>query len=154
MFLLQFAEFNLKAPPYSKTLITWEFPFSSAPTLFRSFYSQDRKNSSHVIVALEKCKILIFLSNFFLLLRPLLLKAQFNSVSADILKNHGMHPVPLGQWSKLPGFSISLVKSFFPPPIICKENDSVKSLPCSGLLLPLYELMKFGVLAKWTLKWP
>ena len=63
--------------------------------------------------------------NFFvkkiLLLRPLLLKAQFNLVSADILKNHGVHPVPLGKWSKLPGFSISLSKLIFPPPFICKE---------------------------------
>ena len=31
-------------------------PYSRAPTLFRSIYSQDRKNSSCVNVALEKCK--------------------------------------------------------------------------------------------------
>ena len=58
---------------------------------------------------------------FFLLLRLLLLKAQFNFVSADILKNHGVHPVPLGKGSKLPGFSICLSKSIFPPPLICKR---------------------------------
>ena len=60
MFFLQFAEFNLKAPPYSKMLITWEFPYSHVPTLFRSIYSQDWKNSSCVNVALENLKILTF----------------------------------------------------------------------------------------------
>ena len=30
--------------------------------------------------------------------RPLLLKAQFDLVPADILKNHGVHPVLLGKW--------------------------------------------------------
>ena len=50
---------------------------------------------------------LIFLK---LLLGALLLKAQFNLVPADILKNHGVHPVPLGKGSELPGFSISLSK--------------------------------------------
>ena len=29
-----------------------------------------------------------------------------------------------------------------------QRNGSIKSLPCSGLLLPLYELMKFGTLQK------
>ena len=33
-----------------------------------------------------------------------------------------------------------------------QRNGSIKSLPCSGLLLPLYELMKLGVLAKLTFK--
>ena len=46
----------------------------------------------------------IFLFNFVLLLRPLLLKAQFNLVPADVLKNHGVHPVLLGRWAELPGF--------------------------------------------------
>ena len=54
---LQFADFNLKEPSHSKTLVTQELPFSRAPMLFRSIYSQDRKNSSRVNVALEKCKI-------------------------------------------------------------------------------------------------
>ena len=35
----------------------------------------------------------------------LLLKAPFNLVPADILKNHCVHPVPSGKWSELPGFS-------------------------------------------------
>ena len=35
-----------------------------------------------------------------------------------------------------------------------QRNGSIKSLPGSGLLLPLYELMKLGVLTKWTLKCP
>ena len=61
LFFLQFAKFNLKAPPYSKTLITRELPYSRAPTLFRNIYSQDLKYSSRANVALEKCKILTFL---------------------------------------------------------------------------------------------
>ena len=40
MFFLQFTEFNLKEPPYSKTLITQDLPYSRAPTLFSSNYSQ------------------------------------------------------------------------------------------------------------------
>ena len=52
-----------------------------------------------------------FLLNFFLLsLGALLLKAQFNLVPADILTNHGVHPVPLEKELELPGFSISLSK--------------------------------------------
>ena len=58
LIFLQFAEFNQKAPPYSKTLITWELPYSRAPTLLRSIYSQDHENSSCVNVALEKWKFL------------------------------------------------------------------------------------------------
>ena len=34
-----------------------------------------------------------------------------------------------------------------------QRKYSIKSLPGSGLLLPFYELMKLGVLAKLTLKW-
>ena len=54
----------------------------------------------------------ILLLYFFLLLflGALLLKAHFNLVLADIMKNHGVHPVPLGNGSELPGFSISLSK--------------------------------------------
>ena len=51
-----------------------------------------------------------FLNLFLLLFGELLLKAQFNLVPADILKNHGVHPVPLGKGSELPDFSISLSK--------------------------------------------
>ena len=46
-----------------------------------------------------------FLKLFFLLLRLLLLKA-------DILKNHGVHPVLLGKWAKLPGFFHISVQRF------------------------------------------
>ena len=63
LFFFQFAEFNLKAPSYSKTLHYSELPYSRAPTLFRSNWSWDRKNSSCVNVALEECKILTFLFN-------------------------------------------------------------------------------------------
>ncbi len=117
LFFLQLAEFNLKVPLYSKTLHYSQISISRAPSPFRSIYNQDRGNSSCVNVALEKCKISIFLFFvFFLLLRQLLLKAQFNLVPADILKNHGVHPVLLGKWAELPGFSISLSKLTFPPP--------------------------------------
>ena len=135
-------------------LITWELPYSRASTLFRSNYSQDCKNSSHVNVALEKCKILIFFYFYFLLLRPLLLKTQFSLVLADILTNHGMYPVPLGKWSKLLGFFHISVQINFSTTINMQRNGSIKSLSCSGLLLQLYDFMKLGVLAKWTLKWP
>ena len=112
MFFLQFGELNLKAQSYSKTLITQKLPHSCAPTLFRSIYSQDQENSFCLNVALKKCKILTFLL-FFLLLSPLLLNAQYNLVSADILKNHGVHPVPLGKWSKLSGFPYIFPNNFF-----------------------------------------
>ena len=35
-----------------------------------------------------------------------------------------------------------------------QTNGSIKSLPCRGILLSVYELMKLRVLTKWTLKWP
>ena len=65
LFFLQLAEFNLKAPLYSKTLHYSRISISRAPSPFRSIYNQDRGNSSCVNVALEKCKISIFLFNFF-----------------------------------------------------------------------------------------
>ena len=77
-------------------------------------------------------------------MRPLLLKVQFNLVPADTLKNHGVHPVPLGKRSKLPGFSTSFFKWIFPSPLTCKERVLLKSLPCSGILLSFYELLKGG----------
>ena len=91
LFFLQFAEFNLKAPPYSKTLHYSRISVSRAPLPFRSFYNQDCKKSSCGNVALKNSKVKFF----FFLLRQLLLKAQFNLVPADILKNHGVHPVLL-----------------------------------------------------------
>ena len=60
LFFLQFAQFNLKAPLYSKTLHHTQISISRAPPPFRSIYNQDRGNSSCLNVALEKCKILIF----------------------------------------------------------------------------------------------
>ena len=74
-FFLQFTEFKLKAPPYSKTLYYSRIFTSRAPPPFRSIYNQDRGNSSHGKVALEKCKISIFFLLFFLL-----------SIEAAILK--------------------------------------------------------------------
>ena len=35
-----------------------------------------------------------------------------------------------------------------------RQKGFIKSLPCRGLVLPFYELMKLGVLAKWKLKLP
>ena len=115
LFFLKFSQFNLKAPLYSKTLHHSRISISRAPPQFRSSYNQDRGNFSRVNVALKKCRI-FFLFIFFLLLRRLLLNAQFNLVPADILKNHGVHPVLLGKWAELPGVSISLSKLTFPPP--------------------------------------
>ena len=47
-----------------------------------------------------------------LLLGLLWLKAQFHLVLANILKNHGVHPVLLGKWADLPGLLISPNKCF------------------------------------------
>ena len=57
LFFLQLAEFNLKAPLYSKTLHYSRISISRAPSSFRSIYNWDRGNSSCVNVALEKYKI-------------------------------------------------------------------------------------------------
>ena len=38
--------------------------------------------------------------------------------------------------------------------IIMQRKGSVKSLPCNGVLLPFYELMKLRVFEKQTFKWP
>ena len=65
MFSLQLAEFNLKAPPYSKTLHYPRTSISRALPPFRTIYNQDRKNSPCVNEALEKWKIPIFVLNFF-----------------------------------------------------------------------------------------
>ena len=111
LFFLQLAEFNLKAPPYLKTLHYLRISISCAPLPFRSIYNQDRGNSSCVNVALAK-KSILFIYFFCLLLRPLLLKAQFNLVPVYILKNHGVHPVLLRKWAELPGFFISPKKRF------------------------------------------
>ena len=113
LFYLQFAEFNLKAPPYSKTLHYSRISISSAPPPFRSIYNQYRKNTSWGNVALEKCQISFFCN---LLLRSLLLKAQFNLVPADIPQNHAVHPVRLGKWAERSVFFIYRSKLMFPPP--------------------------------------
>ena len=113
-----------------KSCITRDLPSFCAPPLFRSIYSGDRNN---------------YFFSFFILLGQLLLKAQFNLVSADILKNHGMIRA---SW-----FSHISVQINFRPLWICKERGPIKRLPWSGLLLPFYELMKLWVLSKSTLKW-
>ena len=59
LFFLQLAEFNLKAPLYSKTLHYLRIYISCALLPFRRFYNQDREDSSCVNVALKKCKISI-----------------------------------------------------------------------------------------------
>ena len=85
-----------------------------------------------------------FFVEFFFLLGLLLLKA-------GILKNHGMHPVLLGKWAELPGFSIS-VQINVSSTINMQKKGSIKSSPCRGLLLSFYDILKLGVLAKWSLK--
>ena len=80
------------------------------------------------------------------LLRLLQIKVQFTFVSADILKNRWCASCPLRKVIKVPGFIY--VQINFSSTNNIQRNGSIKSLPCSGLLLPLYELMKLGVLAK------
>ena len=54
----------------------------------------------------------------------LLLKAQFNLVPEDILKNHGVHPVPLGKGSELTGLFIKGVHKKTKPPKSSKCSKS------------------------------
>ena len=145
MFFLRFAEFNLKSLHTGKRCITQEFPCSCAPPPFRSIYSQDWGNFFFVNVALKNAFFSSFFSLFLLLLSELLSKAQFNLVPADILKNHGVHPVPLGKKSERPCFFLQINVS---STINMQSKGSIKSLPFTGHLLPFYELMKLGVLAK------
>ena len=56
LFFLQLAEFNLKAPLYSKTLHYSIIYISCAPSSFSSTYNQDQGNTCCVNVELEKCK--------------------------------------------------------------------------------------------------
>ena len=65
LFFLQFAEFNLKAPPYSKMLHYSRISISRALPPFRSIYSPDRGNSSRGNVANWKCEHEYFLFYFF-----------------------------------------------------------------------------------------
>ena len=53
LLFLQFAKFNLKAPPYSKTLHYSRISIYRAPPPLRSIYNGDRGNSSRGNVALE-----------------------------------------------------------------------------------------------------
>ena len=78
----EFAEFNLKVPCNVKDCIA-KFPRFTA--LCRHFGA--------VIVEIVE-----------ILLRELLLKAQFNLVPANMMNNHDLHPVPSGKCSDLPGF--------------------------------------------------
>ena len=122
-----------------KRCIAWKLPF-------RSSYGRDCGNSLCVNVAVEKCKILIFWINF-LLLGKLLLKAHFNLVPPANLQNHGVTSYPLRK----------VIRSFhknFSSTINMQRKSSIKSLPWRGLMLPFYESMKLGVLAKLTLKCP
>ena len=82
-----------------------------------------------------------------LLLGRLLLKAQFNLVAANILNNHGVHPVLLESEQSFLVFHIS-VQLNVPSTIDMQTKGYIESLPCRGLLLSFYELMKLGVLAK------
>ena len=59
LFFLQFVEYNLKAPPYSKTLHYSRISVSRPSPQFRIIYNWDCGYSSCGNVALEKCKISI-----------------------------------------------------------------------------------------------
>ena len=53
LFFLKFAEFNLKAPPFSKTLQYSRISISRAPPPFRSIFNRDCRNSSRGNVDLK-----------------------------------------------------------------------------------------------------
>ena len=74
LFFLQFAEFNLKPPPYSKTLQYSRISISHALPPFRSIYNQDCGNSSRGNVALKMQNF-----NFYYLF--------FFTIEAAIIKN-------------------------------------------------------------------
>ena len=94
--------------------------------------------------------IFYFFSLFFiLLLGQLLLKVQINLVPADILKSHGVHPVPLGNRSELPVFFLHIsVQITFSSNINMQIKGFIKILPWSGLLLPFYEFMNIEMALK------
>ena len=60
LFFLQSATFNLKAPPYLKTLHFSRISISCAPPPFRSIYYRDCGNSSRGNIALKKMQNLNF----------------------------------------------------------------------------------------------
>ena len=64
-FFLQFAEFNVKAPPYSKTLQYSKILISRAAPPFRSIFNQNHGNSSRGNEALKKYKFFYFYIIFF-----------------------------------------------------------------------------------------
>ena len=74
LFFLQLAKFNPKAPLFSKTLHYSRISISRAPSPLRSIYNRDWGNSSCVNVALEKCKISIFLFKFFFTIKATIIK--------------------------------------------------------------------------------
>ena len=80
LFLLQSAEFNLKAPPYSKRCITRWFPFPALCRHLEAFIIEIGEIPLVWIQPLKNEKFLFFYLISFSLLRPLLLKAQFNLI--------------------------------------------------------------------------
>ena len=68
---------------------------------------------------------------------------QFNLAPADILKNHERDQSFLFFSS-----SISLSNKKVSSTINMQRKGFIKSLPGTGFLLPFYELMKLGILAK------
>ena len=146
LFFLQFAEYNLKAPPYSKTLITWEWSYSCAPTLYSRIYSQDLKNSSCVNVALENAKFWLFHFIFFTI-ETAFIKGAIWFIVGGYSKEPWRAPCPLRNVNKASWFFHISVQINFSSSINLQRNGSIKMLPGSGLLLSLYELMKLGVLA-------
>ena len=59
----------------------------------------------------------------------------------SILKNHSVHPVPLGKGSELPEFFHISVQTHVSSTIHMQRKGPIKSFPYNGLLLPLYEII-------------
>ena len=78
---------------------------------------------------------------FFLLLAEPNLKAHFNLVLADIMT----HILSREEGLQIFCFFPYLCLNKFSSAINVQSNGSIKSLPCSGLLLPSYEIIKLGV---------
>ena len=72
------------------------------------------------------------------------------ATKANTLKNHGVHPVLFGKWAELPVFP-------YPCPYKCflhhkyANKGFYKEFALQSSFVVIFEWLKLGVLAKWTL---
>ena len=153
LFFLQFAEFNLKAPPYLKTLHFSRISISRALPPFRTIYNRDRTNFLLLKCSPWKIQNFHFILNFSFYSWGRYYSRR-NLFSAS---RHSEEPLrvscPLRKVGRASWFFHIFVQINVSSTINMQTKGSIKSLQCRGLLLSFYELMNLGVLSKWTLKW-